>query len=93
MGWDPYPTSLRIVNWVKWQLTGNALPDMCVQSLVVQSRWAYATYEWHLLGNHIFANAKALIFAGIFFSGEEADNWLRQGLKIVANELPEQVFV
>lgn len=92
VGWDPYPTSLRIVNWVKWQLTGNALPDMCVQSLVVQSRWLMQRIEWHLLGNHLFANAKALIFAGIFFSGEEADNWLRQGLKIVANELPEQVL-
>ncbi len=24
VGWEPYPASLRIVNWVKWLLSGNA---------------------------------------------------------------------
>jgi hypothetical protein len=28
-GWEPYPTSLRMVNWVKWALAGNPLPDAC----------------------------------------------------------------
>ena len=93
VGWDPYPTSLRIVNWVKWQAAGNALPDCCVQSLAVQARWLMRRIEWHILGNHLFANAKALIFAGLFFLGEEADQWLRKGLKIVANQLSEQVLI
>ena len=92
VGWDPYPTSLRIVNWVKWQSAGNVLPDACVQSLAVQARWLTQRIEWHILGNHLFANAKALIFAGVFFSGGEADRWLREGLKIVANQLPEQAL-
>ena len=92
VGWDPYPTSLRIVNWVKWQSAGNVLPDACVQSLAIQARWLTQRIEWHILGNHLFANAKALIFAGVFFSGEEADRWLCKGLKIVANQLPEQVL-
>ena len=26
-GWEPYPTSLRIVNWIKWGLSGNELDD------------------------------------------------------------------
>ena len=92
VGWDPYPTSLRIVNWVKWQSAGNVLPDVCVQSLAVQARWLTQRIEWHILGNHLFANVKALIFAGVFFSGGEADRWLREGLKIVANQLPEQAL-
>ena len=25
-GWDPYPTSLRLVNWIKWALSGVELP-------------------------------------------------------------------
>jgi len=25
VGWEPYPTSLRIVNWIKWALAGNRL--------------------------------------------------------------------
>lgn len=92
VGWDPYPTSLRIANWVKWQFAGNTLPDACLQSLVVQARWLMQRIEWHILGNHLFANAKALIFAGLFFSGEEADQWLHKGLKIVGDQLPEQVL-
>lgn len=92
VGWEPYPTSLRIVNWLKWSYSGNTLPKACVKSLAIQVRFLMKRTEWHLLGNHLFANAKALIFAGLFFSGEESDKWLRKGLKIVMEELPEQVL-
>lgn len=91
-GWEPYPTSLRIVNWVKWSLSGNALPEPCIRSLALQARWLAARMEWHLLGNHLFANAKALVFAGLFFAGAEADQWLAKGLRVIARELPEQVL-
>ena len=92
VGWDPYPTSLRIVNWVKWHLAGNALPVACVESLSLQGRWLLKRIEWHILGNHLFANAKALIFVGAFFSGKESDRWLQKGQKIIANEIREQVL-
>lgn len=91
-GWEPYPTSLRIVNWVKWALAGNELPEGCAPSLMLQARWLARRLEWHLLGNHLFANAKALVFAGLFFEGPEAASWLATGLKIIARELPEQVL-
>jgi uncharacterized heparinase superfamily protein len=91
-GWEPYPTSLRIVNWSKWQLAGNTLSEECLQSLAIQTRWLSRRLEWHLLGNHLFANAKALVFAGLFFDGAEARSWLDQGLKIIVDELPEQVL-
>ena len=32
-GWDPYPTSLRIVNWAKAQLRGDGLSDRMLDSL------------------------------------------------------------
>ncbi|WP_206520148.1 alginate lyase family protein [Altererythrobacter sp. BO-6] len=92
VGWESYPTSLRIVNWVKWALANNALSDEVIHSLAVQSRWLRKRLEWHLLGNHLFANAKALVFAGLFFSGEEADAWLRTGVEILHEQLPEQVL-
>jgi uncharacterized heparinase superfamily protein len=91
-GWEPYPTSLRVVNWVKWGWRGNALPDSFQGSLATQVRWLVKRVEWHLLGNHLFANAKALIFAGLFFDGEEAAGWLSQGLSIVRQQLHEQVL-
>ena len=91
-GWEPYPTSLRIVNWVKWALVGNLLPEVCIQSLAVQIRWLSKRLEIHLLGNHLFANAKALVFAGLFFEGDEADEWLSTGLRILAREVSEQIL-
>ena len=91
-GWDPYPTSLRIVNWIKWTLAGNTLPAECVESLAVQARWLTKRLEYHLLGNHLFSNAKALVFAGLFFEGKEVDRWLATGLKILRPEVPEQIL-
>lgn len=90
--WDPYPLSLRIVNWIKWSLHGGALSRVALASLARQVRWLTGTLEWHLLGNHLFANAKALVFAGCFFSGDEADDWLDTGARILARELDEQVL-
>lgn len=91
-GWEPYPTSLRIVNWTKWVLGGNPLPPECIHSLAVQARWLSPRMEHHLLGNHLFANAKALVFAGLFFAGPEAEGWLEQGLSILKKEIPEQIL-
>lgn len=91
-GWEPYPTSLRIVNWIKWCLAGNELPEKCIESLAVQARWLNKRLEYHLLGNHLFSNAKALVFAGLFFEGEEADRWCEQGFSILAREIPEQIL-
>ena len=91
-GWEPFPTSLRIVNWVKWALAGNALPEGASHSLAVQARCLEQSIETHLLGNHLFANAKALVFAGLFFEGEEADRWLAKGLDLLRHEIPEQIL-
>ena len=92
VGWEPYPTSIRIVNWIKWQYSGNKLSDRCLRCLALQSRWLCKRVEWHILGNHLFANAKALLFAGLFFLDKESENWLKTGLKIVNDELEEQIL-
>ena len=92
IGWEPYPLSLRVVNWVKWHQAGNTLDSAAVQSLAVQVRWLERRLEWHLLGNHIFVNAKALVFAGLFFQGAEASRWLHAGARVLAAQIPEQVL-
>jgi len=91
-GWEPYPTSLRIVNWIKWGLAGNRLEADWLDSLAGQATWLEQNLETHLLGNHLFANAKALIFAGLFLQGEEAERWYKIGRTLVERELPEQVL-
>ncbi len=90
-GWEPYPTSLRIVNWIKWALAGNAMLPEYLVSLTLQARWLSKRLEIHILGNHLFKNAKALIFAGLFFKGVEADKWLHTGLKLLDIEVCEQI--
>ena len=92
IGWDPYPTSIRIVNWIKWHLRGNKLSDASLKNLILQASWLNKRIEWHILGNHLFSNAKALIFAGLFFSGKQSEIWLKKGLKIINDELSEQVL-
>lgn len=96
-GWESYPTSLRIVNWIKWALNAQArgepaLDAPALDSLVAQTRWLRKRLEIHLLGNHLWANAKALAFAGVFFAGAEAEHWLRKGLAILERELSEQIL-
>ena len=92
VGWDPYPTSLRMVNWIKWALNENDLSAMCAESLYNQARWLMKRVEWHLLGNHLFTNAKALVFAGVFFKGNEANKWLKKGISIIHQQLCEQIL-
>ena len=91
-GWEPYPLSLRIVRWIQWLVAGHGAPPAMIESLGVQVRWLARRLETHLLGNHLFANAKALVFAGLFFCGEEAATWRRTGQQILLRELPEQVL-
>jgi uncharacterized heparinase superfamily protein len=62
------------------------------QSLVEQAHALSQQIEHHLLGNHILANAKALVFAGTYFDGKAADKWLQAGLKLLDEQLTEQVL-
>jgi uncharacterized heparinase superfamily protein len=55
-------------------------------------RWLCKRLEYHLLGNHLLANAKALVFAGLYFDGRHAAHWRNTGLAILERELPEQVL-
>jgi uncharacterized heparinase superfamily protein len=91
-GWEPYPLSRRIVNWVKWGLRGNAFPAACRTSLAVQVRWLRGRLEYRLLGNHLLANASALVHAGLFFAGSEAERWYGRGMHILGRELRAQVL-
>lgn len=91
-GWEPYPTSLRVVNWIKWDLQYQGLDAVAVDSLALQLRWLRRRLEHHLLGNHLLANAKALVFGGLYFQGPEADEWLRVGTRLLEQELAEQIL-
>ena len=92
IGWDPYPTSQRIVNWIKWALNGNELERAELKSLNLQSEWLSRRIEWHIRGNHLLANAKALVFAGLFMKGRRCSEWFNIGVKILIEEMDEQIL-
>lgn len=90
-GWEPYPLSLRIVNWIKWfSRYPNEVESHWLTSLATQAEALYKQIEYHILGNHLFANAKALVFAGCYFDGPRANRWLNKGLKLLNQEIKEQ---
>jgi uncharacterized heparinase superfamily protein len=91
-GWEPYPTSRRIVNWVKYFLAGEVPQKAWLESLAIQADWVSRRVEWHLLGNHVLANAKALVFAGSYFEGIQARSWQEKGMMILQEQIPRQIL-
>ncbi len=91
-GWEPYCLSLRIVNWVKFfsRLGSDRVKETWLQSLAQQADALEQQLEFHILANHLFANAKALVFVGSYLGGIQGDRWLRKGLKLMDREVPEQ---
>lgn len=89
-GWEPYPLSLRIVNLVKWFARHPAPKTAWLASLATQAEALEKRVEYHILGNHLFANGKALVFAGVYLKGVDADRWLKKGLRILDREISTQ---
>jgi uncharacterized heparinase superfamily protein len=93
-GWEPYTLSLRIVNWIKFFLQNDAaIQEEWLQSLYTQALRLEKNVEYHILANHYLKNGVALRFAGQFFEGEDAEDWLARGIKILRKELEEQFLL
>jgi uncharacterized heparinase superfamily protein len=94
-GWEPYPTSVRIVNWIKLFLREDFRSHVkaaWLDSLYRQAQRLEKNIEYHLLANHLLKNGKALFFAGAFFDGADAERWLRKGSKILIQQVAEQIL-
>lgn len=87
VGWEPYPLSLRIVNWLKFMSMHAEFPQAWIASVSRQATYLCQHIEYHLLGNHLFANAKALWFAGVFLG---MAGIAHLGRRIVLDQLAEQ---
>jgi hypothetical protein len=89
VGWEPYPLSLRIVNWIKFLVGRSAIPGEVLASLSLQALNLKRQLEYHLDGNHLWANGKALWFAGIFLNEPPLANL---GRHIVLQEIHRQLL-
>lgn len=89
-GWEPYTISLRLVNWIKWYSRARIEDKNICISIAHQANTLCGLLEYHILGNHLFANAKALIFAGCFLKGKIGEKCLSLGIRTLKKQLPEQ---
>ena len=99
IGWEPYPTSLRLMNWcmLLWSRHAQAISnhpavEQIWSSVYRQAEWLRRHLETHLLGNHLLENAAALAMAGSCFYGDAAARWLRIGIELLREQLAEQVL-
>ena len=96
-GWEPYPISVRAVNWIyALLLLGGSLSsgarDLLLRSLVQQLAFLERRLEYDVLANHLLKNYQALAIGGLVFSGARAATWLRHGTRGLWQELQEQVL-
>jgi uncharacterized heparinase superfamily protein len=90
VGWHPYPTSLRLVNAIKFVGRRGDVPPRWLESIARQAHALDWQVEHQIGANHVFANAKALVFAGAFLAGPDADRRLARGLRLLDAEIAEQ---
>ncbi len=90
VGLDPYPTALRIVNWVKFFCKWpQAATRERLDSLYSQLRLLERRLEWHLMGNHLLEDAFAL-YIGAAYCGDA--RLLKRATKLVLGQLKEQIL-
>jgi len=92
VGLEPYPMSLRIVNWIKWLVFTKVIDNKLNDIILSQTKLLSKQIEWHIMANHLIANGKALLFSGVFFSCDEATKFRIQGEKILKKQIKEQIL-
>jgi len=90
--WHPYTASIRAVNLVKWDLNYATLTPQDIQIVGLHAEFVARNMELHLRGNHLFSNAKALIFLSAFLEHPRATSWAKKGIRTVSKELKRQVL-
>ena len=90
ISWDPYPISLRVVNWIKFLSINHINNSEIYNSLYQQAFVLYRRREYHLLANHLFKNIVALLFLGFLFNNSKWINW---ALKELKKQLQEQLTI
>ena len=88
-GLEPYPLSLRIINWIKFLAIHNILDSKYDNVLWLQLKILSKNKEYHLLGNHLLENGFALLFGAYFFHDSDL---YKQAYTILRRELEEQIL-
>lgn len=91
---DPYPISLRCINWVKFvSLHEDSLSNEQLEridtALYSQCLILAESVERHLMANHYLENGFALLFAACYFNDRA---FFRKADRILRSQLKEQIL-
>ena len=89
--WNPYVVAERITNWVEF------CSEYCNQDEIIEyAPWIYtqahellSSIEYHLGGNHLLSEAKALVLAGYFLKNK---TFYDTGKQLLVDESKEQFY-
>ncbi|AQG80577.1 heparinase II/III family protein [Spirosoma montaniterrae] len=88
-GLEAYPTSLRVMNWIRF-LSRNQIYDHRIDThLFAQTARLRGRLEHHLGGNHLLENSFALLLASLYFRHRR---WFRKARSLVRTELKRQIL-
>lgn len=99
-GWDPYPTSVRLVQWLKVLAMDEAgapvlpgdLRDRMLRSVHRQALHLARNLEWDLAANHLLKNLCALVWAELLLDAPgrtpPGESWIRR----LVHEVERQVL-
>jgi uncharacterized heparinase superfamily protein len=86
---EPYPVSLRLINWViYYSKTGYSSP-LFERALKYQVDYLESNLEYHLLANHLLENYFALLVCGYCLHDVKLT---MKALRLIEKELKEQVL-
>lgn len=86
---EPYPISLRIINWIRFISLHHINDAKIIASAYVQVKFLSKRLEYHLLGNHLLENGFCLLHAGLFFKDKMFYNISKQ---VLTEQLNEQIL-
>ena len=88
-GKEPYPISLRGINWVKFLSNNKIKNEVINNTLYFHYSILFKNLEYHLLGNHLLENAFSLLFGAYYFQDEK---FYTKSYDLLISELNEQVL-
>jgi len=86
---EPFPISLRGINWIKFLICHIIKEQAIDDSLYAQYAILLDNLEYHLLGNHLLENGFSLLFGAYYFQDEKL---YEKAKGILEAELEEQIL-
>lgn len=86
---EPYPISLRSINWVKFLANHETGDSEIDAKLFNDLKRLSSNLEYHIMANHYLENGFGLLFGAYYFKN---DNLYQKAKKIIQSQLSEQIL-